>query len=1094
MKTPAFIMRGIWLIELMVLVYIWFPKVAAQDRMKNPRDQKTEHTLLINEVNADSPGEDTSEFVELYHTSGQTARLDGYYLVFYNGNGNRAYKVLNLQGKVTNSQGLFLIGSSSVNPAIVIPKNTIQNGPDAIALYYGKGKYKEGMSVTSYGLVDALVHKTKKTDRADTLVRVLTPGRDAFLEDSTFRTMDESIERCHGADSQWIFQVAMPTPGTDNHCLLTSQLNASAVLISEVLAASSSEESEFIELQGPHSTMLRDIVLVLIDGRTKDIYFTMDVYGKTSLDGLLLIGPAESKTPVDLPFPENTTRPVLRGGPNAVALYRGNSSSFVPGKALPVTSLLDAFVYTSNEEPNPELLETLTPGRPAFKENRHQLGRVSMSQCNCCSVTRDSLSYILSRPTPGKFNDCPSKRFSQTLSFCLHTADCQEWLLKSQEILMTLVQALDGSCSCGISAAYFKEPKAACQDLGLVFTTLLTAKSEDQMSSLLLAFKTFLETPRLVSFDRRNITAESSCFKDVNVPDLPPGVPSEIPEGTQEPCVQVAKLLINEVNPDNPGGGENAEYIELFYTGQTRFDLQGYWLVLYNGKNSRAYQVLDLSGHHTDDLGYFLVGSSAVRPAPMIRLPPNTIQNGVDAVALYYSNTSIYSVSMAVTAEGLVDAVVYTSRMQEKADQLVKVLVPGQSILYENDSHSTEDESLSRCHSLSAKLQSSFQVTTVTPLGENFCSSSSALVPPAVRISELCLAGGTNPYRFVELEGKPGTSLGGLSLVFFSGKEGKAQASISLKGTIGATGLFVFVLDGGHGHGEADGTALPCGLSSNKWADRTNLTFKDISAASEGSSAIAVYSTSLIPCGTKATSENLVDALVYTCEPSTAGGHLDFLGPSYAVPCKDDRPVSLSRCTCSNASTELQFAISDPTPGLQNSCPQDAFAVDLHLCFLTPNCSMWTLHHRRMLESLGRVLVSSLEGKCSCGISEFYLQELNLTCVGSLVKVWGQVWARQPEQQQSIETWHQDFLASPHPFSVDGRVLKTSPNCVAPKNAPSVSHSNASFQGWKIALLVVGFVLLAFLLVGLAFYFIKRHPQNYTNIEMNDRGEIAADF
>ncbi|XP_054699285.1 uncharacterized protein LOC129213385 isoform X1 [Grus americana] len=1069
-------MGDIWHIGLMVLLYVWFPMVAAQNLIKKPRDQKTEHTLLINEINADSPGEDTSEFVELYHTSGQTAHLDGYYLVFYNGNGNRAYKVLNLQGKVTNSQGLFLVGSSSVNPAIIIPKNTIQNGPDAIALYYGKGSYKEGMSVTSYGLVDALVHKTKKTDRADTLVRILTPGRDAFLEDSTFRTMDESIERCRGEDSQWIFQVAVPTPGTDNHCILTSQLNASAVLISEVLAASSSEEFEFIELQGPHSTMLRDIVLVLIDGWTKDIYFAMDVYGKTSLDGLLLIGPAQSKTPVDLPFPENTTRPVLRGGPNAIALYRGNSSSFVPGKALPVTGVLDAFVYTSNEEPNAELLETLTPGRPAYEEKRHQLGVVSMSQCNCCSVTRDSLSYVLSRPTPGKFNDCPSKRFSQTVSFCLRVADCQEWLLKSEEILMTLVRALDGSCNCGVSAAYFREPKAACQDLGLVFTTLLTAKSEDQLSSLLLAFKTFLERPRLVSFNKRNITAEISCFKDINMPDLPPGVPSEIPEGTQEPSVQVAKLLINEVNPDNPGGGEDAEYIELFYTGRTRFDLRGYWLVLYNGKNSQAYRVLDLSGHHTDELGYFLVGSSAMSPAPMIRLPPNTIQNGADAVALYYSNTTLYAVNTAVTAEGLVDAVVYTSRMPEKADQLVKVLVPGQSILYENDSHSTEDESLSRCHSLSTKLQSSFQVTMVTPLGENFCSSSSALGPPAIGISELCLAGGATPYRFVELEGKPGTILGGLSLVFFSDKEGKACASIPLRGTIGATGLFVFALDGGHGH------------------DGTNLTFKDISAASEGSSAIAVYSTSVVPGGMKATSENLVGALVYTCEPSTAGGHLDFLGPSYAVPCKDGRPVSLSRCACGNASAELQFAVSDPTPGLQNSCPQHAFAVDLHLCLLTPNCSTWTLHHRRMLQSLGRVLVSSLEEKCSCGVSELYLHELNLTCVGSLVKVWGQVWARQPEQQQSIETWHQDFLASPHPFSVDGSVLKTSPECIAPKNPLSVSHSGASFQGWEIALFVVGSLLLVFFLVSLAFYFIKRRPQNYTNIEMNDRGEIAADF
>ncbi|OXB70828.1 UNVERIFIED_CONTAM: hypothetical protein H355_001320 [Colinus virginianus] len=709
-QISAVIMGDVWLVGLMGLMYIWFPKAAAQNPIKNTKDQKTEHTLLINEINADTPGEDTSEFVELYHTSGQTTRLDGYYLVFYNGNGNQAYRVLNLQGKATNSQGFFLIGSASVNPAIIIPKNTIQNGPDAIAVYYGKGNYKEGMSVTGKGLVDALVHKTKKMDRADTLVRVLTPGRDALLEDSTFRSMDESIERCRGADAQWFFQVAVPTPGTDNHCLLTPQLNASAVLISEVHVASSSEDFEFIELQGPHSTVLRDIILVLIDGQTKDIYFTMDVYGKTSLDGLFLIGPAQSKIPVDLPFPENSTRPVLRDGPSAIALYRGNSSSFAPGKALPAAGLLDAFVYMSTEGLSPELLDTLTPGRPAYRSVRHQLGDVSMSQCNCCSVTRDSLSYIFSRPTPGRFNDCPSRRFSQTVSFCLRVADCQEWLPKSEEILVTLVQALDRSCSCGVFPAYFKDPKAACQDLGLVFTTLLTAKSEAQLSSLLLAFQTFLESPRAVSFDGTNITAESSCFKDVPQPDMTPDAPSEIPEGTPEPSRQSGKLLINEVNPDNPGGREDTEYIELFYTGQTSFDLQGYWLVLYNGKTGRAYRVLELSGHHTDELGFFLVGSSAVHPTPMIRLPANTIQNGADAVALYYSRGMRYVLNMAVTAEGLVDAVVYTSRVPEKAEQLLKVLVPGQGILYENDSHSTEDESLSRCHSLSARLQSSFQV------------------------------------------------------------------------------------------------------------------------------------------------------------------------------------------------------------------------------------------------------------------------------------------------------------------------------------------------------------------------------------------------
>lgn len=131
-----------------------------------------------------------------------------------------------------------------------------------------------------------------------------------------------------------------------------------------------------------------------------------------------------------------------------------------------------------------------------------------------------------------------------------------------------------------------------------------------------------------MSFDGRNIRAERSCLSDVNVLDLPSGVPSEIPEGTPVPSVQLAKLLINEVNTDNPGGGEDAEYIELFYTGQMCFSLQGYWLVLYSGKNSRAYRLLDLSGHHTDNLGYFLVGSSSMSPAPMIRMPPTAFRAG----------------------------------------------------------------------------------------------------------------------------------------------------------------------------------------------------------------------------------------------------------------------------------------------------------------------------------------------------------------------------------------------------------------------------------------------------------------------------------
>lgn len=55
-------------------------------------------------------------------------------------------------------------------------------------------------------------------------------------------------------------------------------------------------------------------------------------------------------------------------------------------------------------------------------------------------------------------------------------------------------------------------------------------------------------------------------------------------------------------------------------------------------------------------------------------------------------------------------------------------------------------------------------------------------------------------------------------------------------------------------------------------------------------------------------------------------------------------------------------------PSLGLSCTQEATTS------LPIDCSVWILNHERMLESLRKALVSSLEEKCSCGVSELYLQ------------------------------------------------------------------------------------------------------------------------
>ncbi|XP_070811430.1 uncharacterized protein, partial [Pituophis catenifer annectens] len=764
-------MESGWICASVLLLCFWLREGKSQNLIE---DQKMKPSLLINEVNADNPGDDTMEYLELYHVSGQRVALKGYRLVLYNGKGNTAYKVLDLGGFSTDDQGFLLVGSGNLvpRPAIILSKGTIQNGPDAIALYFGRSDLYVGMPVDNKGLVDALVHKSNKRDKADELVRVLTPGTEPFLEDPSFRTTDdESLERCQGMDSQRFFQLGAPTPGADNHCIPFSQLNASVVLINEVKLASSPGDAEFVELQGPPSMEVKDLVMVLMEGSTRKIYSVMEVKGETSPDGLLLLGSGLSKLPggaahfQNFTFLQNSSTPLLKAGTNAVALYGGTIRNFVVGSSVTSTpALLDALVYTTVEQMDSELLDTLTPGKPPFYVSKQsQADGASVSRCLCCSVSRDSSSYALAKPTPLQFNDCPKMRFSQKVSFCFQVTDCQQKPQDKSTMQRVLAQSLEKRCNCSFSPAYFKDPVLTCEGRELIFTALLSARSTEQLDLELQALSVLEKSEERFHFGNLSI-AIKTCSSNADGTDTPPDVTSEEPRTTGESPTPALELLINEVNADNPGSREDTEYIELFYPGQAPFPLENYWLVLYNGKNNLAYKVLNLTGYSTNERGYFLVGSGGVTPKPSLLLPDTTIQNGVDAVGLYRNANPVYKNNMQVTVDGLVDAVVYRARGAEKADKLLALLTPGQHVLHENDSHSTEDESISRCLSLKPRDPKSFQVTEITPLRENSCVSFNlnltrqGIHNSSAVINEVGLTNDSLLYKFIELKGKPGDS------------------------------------------------------------------------------------------------------------------------------------------------------------------------------------------------------------------------------------------------------------------------------------------------------------------------------------------------
>ncbi len=231
--------------------------------------KQTSSCLIISEINCDNPKLDTQEFVELYYEGTNPTSLNGYTLVFYNGKGDSAYRVIDLSGHHTDHRGFFVVGSyeSTPHPAIFLPPNSVQNGPDAIALYGPNWvPVAEGGLVSGVGLLDAVVYTSGKSrDGADGLASVLTPGSVPYVEDEAALEGDESIQRCWQSENLWSFYTGPPTPAWVNHC---PPPTPAEVWINEVNLGGS-DQSGNVELSvgmatGAFSLVLYDVTTDLI--------------------------------------------------------------------------------------------------------------------------------------------------------------------------------------------------------------------------------------------------------------------------------------------------------------------------------------------------------------------------------------------------------------------------------------------------------------------------------------------------------------------------------------------------------------------------------------------------------------------------------------------------------------------------------------------------------------------------------------------------------------------------------------------------------------------------------------------------------------
>ncbi len=201
----------------------------------------TTPSLMINEVDADTPGTDTMEFVELFDGGSGNTSLDGLVLVLYNGSNDQSYAAYDLDGYSTNAQGYFVAGNQNVpNVNLVFSSNGLQNGADAVALYQGDATdFPNGSMITTDNIIDALVYDTSDADDAELLV-LLHEGQNQINENENGDKENQSVQRIPngegGVRNTTAYASATPTPGTKNGIVISGRS------LSEALTFSSSND------------------------------------------------------------------------------------------------------------------------------------------------------------------------------------------------------------------------------------------------------------------------------------------------------------------------------------------------------------------------------------------------------------------------------------------------------------------------------------------------------------------------------------------------------------------------------------------------------------------------------------------------------------------------------------------------------------------------------------------------------------------------------------------------------------------------------------------------------------------------------------
>ncbi|HEV7475948.1 MAG TPA: lamin tail domain-containing protein, partial [Pyrinomonadaceae bacterium] len=195
-------------------------------------------------------------------------------------------------------------------------------------------------------------------------------------------------------------------------------------------------------------------------------------------------------------------------------------------------------------------------------------------------------------------------------------------------------------------------------------------------------------------------------------------------------------VVINEVDSDQLGT-DSGEFVEIYDGGAGNTSLSGTVVVFYNGSDDKSYAAFDLDGFSTNSSGYFTLGDAAV-PGVDFVFNDGAMQNGADAVAIYFANAANFPSGTSVTTNNLIDALVYDTNDADDPGLLV-LLNDSQPQINEDTGGSAETNSNQRCPNGSggARNTSTYKQFAPTPDGANVCLV--VTPPPTLSINDVAL-------------------------------------------------------------------------------------------------------------------------------------------------------------------------------------------------------------------------------------------------------------------------------------------------------------------------------------------------------------------